>query len=178
MRGAILGALVLLGGAPAWGQAAVDEGESRMEVRGGGLSLSIRGQLRFPDTAVEVWEQEVPAVEAPSFTVIDASGRGAGYSVTLQAGDLVGPRSRIPASALHFRAGGGVVTPVHGTVPPAESGQGSLAAPVKALRALPYSGMGTYVWDPSPASFLLRVPPTPLQGTYRCVVTVSITSGP
>lgn len=178
MRTLLLAAL-LLAPLPARAQAALDEGATNLEVRGGRMFLEVRGALRFPDTAVQVWEQDVPAVEVPSITVVDASGKGAGYSVVLQSSALVGPRSSIPASALRFTAAGGTVTPVHGSVPPLESGaRGTLDAPVRALTALPYTGMGTYVWDPSPASFVLRVPATPMQGLYTCRVTVSITLGP
>ncbi|MBS2036015.1 WxL domain-containing protein [bacterium] len=180
---ALLPGLILTRLALAQGPAISTTNSIQVNLSGSSLQLQVAGPLDFGTRTLTGAEQRLRASSGPSVQLLDATGTGAGWSVTLQTSDFVGPAYTIPSRNLSFQAQGGSILwlagqPV-GAGGPAETNQsGALNQPLKGLSAQAGSGMGTYQWRPSPSAFELLVPLEARAGTYQAQLTFSIFSGP
>ncbi|MHB2018628.1 MAG: WxL domain-containing protein [Candidatus Xenobia bacterium] len=149
----------------------------------GALSISARGVLRFTVTSTGS-AQDVTAVSAPTFRIVDARGSGAGWHVTFSGihVPVLGERGgAVDSAAIRFTPAGSGLTVISGSntgIRLATSGELTLTGPVPAISADRGSGQGTYEYSPPPSSFHLHVPADIPPGDYSTTLTATIFSGP
>jgi hypothetical protein len=120
---------------------------------------------------------QLTSLAVSPFTVVDDTGSGAGWHVTLTLPDLVNGGSAIPASSMTMAAP--IVTAANGSDPANVVGHpssGNFAAGEKIVTATAGFGAGTYLVSPEPV--LLTVPLNARAGVYASAATVSVVSGP
>jgi hypothetical protein len=121
--------------------------------------------------------ETITSVSIDPFSVVDATGSGAGWNVTLTVSDLVNGTSVIAASAMSMAAP--VVAPADGASMTGVVGHataGNLASGEKIVTASAGNGDGTYLVSPS--ILTVTIPPTAVAGTYGGTATLSVVSGP
>ena len=153
-----------------------------LELGSGGLSVTVSGSLDFGTRILTGVEQEYFALSAPQVEVVDARGTGAGWTLSLEAGDFQSGNNLLNASHLFYSATGGSLGVIHGQAVggagPFESGNsGTLESALKVLSAGSGAGMGTYRWFPQAQSFRISIPGTSRAGVYQATLTFSVTSG-
>src|SRR5690606_24052639 len=131
----------------------------------------------FDGVTLDGTEQNVGGASETAWTVTDPTGTGAGWTVTIQAGDLeetTDPTKTIPASG--FKASLSDIDTIAGNAPPTSSLAGaSLDQEQVLVSAAAGEGMGTYEVTPT---FTLDVPVDTYAGTYEATVTLTISAGP
>jgi hypothetical protein len=121
--------------------------------------------------------ETITSVSIDPFSVVDATGSGAGWNVTLTVSDLVNGASVIPASSMTMPAP--VVAPADGasmTGVVAHASAGNLASGEKIVTASAGNGDGTYLVSPS--ILTVTIPANAVAGTYGGSATISVVSGP
>lgn len=121
--------------------------------------------------------EQLTSVSIDPFSVVDSTGSGAGWNVSLTVSDLVNGASVIPASSMAMAAP--VVAPANGasmTGVVAHPTAGSLSSGEKIVTASAGTGDGTYLVSPS--ILTVTIPATAVAGTYGGTATVAVVSGP
>jgi hypothetical protein len=140
---------------------------------GGGVAPAIS---RF--TAVQLdGVPQLTSLSVAPFSIVDDTGSGAGWHVTLTIPDLTDGGSVIPASILTMAAPD--VTPAGGADPTNVVGHaagGNFATGEKIVTASAGFGAGTYLVSPRPV--LLTVPIAARAGTYTSAASITVVSGP
>ena len=130
--------------------------------------------------------QDLRATGAPTYTIVDARGSGAGWNVTLSCSDFTDGRGHT-LSAAHFRftTGESLIMRVGGQLPDPFGGprettltSAPLHIPQKVLTASAGFGKGTYTYSPKASNFVLSIPPETASGHYSATLTEAICSGP
>ena len=122
-------------------------------------------------------EPQLTSVSIDPFSVVDSTGSGAGWNVSLTVSDLVNGGSTIPASSIAMDApnvvpsGGASMTGVAG-----HATTGNLASGEKIVTAAAGEGAGTYLVSPS--ILTLTIPPNATAGGYAGSATIAVVSGP
>ena len=177
-----LGAAALLVGAitvPAFA------GTVTAQITAGGLSVSV-SDLAFPSS---VYRNEAHDVTGTMVvTADDSRGTGAGWSVSVQGSAFVysgaAGGTNIPASAFTLTSAGDPtwvagqavsLTAANGPQVPPEIVYGSLASPIKTIRATAAYGAGTYNQD---LGVTLTIPGQSHVGTYTGTLTTTISATP
>jgi hypothetical protein len=177
-----LGAAALLVGAVSVPASA---GTVTAQVTAGGLTASV-SDLSFPSV---VYRNEAHDVTGTMVvTADDSRGTGAGWSVTVQGSAFVfagaAGGTDIPASAFALTsaeqptwvAGQAVsLTAANGPQIPPTIVYGSLASPIKTIRATAAYGAGTYNQD---LAVTLTIPGQSYVGTYTGTLTTTISATP
>jgi hypothetical protein len=117
------------------------------------------------------------SVSIDPFSVVDSTGSGSGWNVTLTISDLVHGGSVIPASSMKMPAP--LVTAVDGASMTGVAGHattGNLRSGEKIVTAAVGEGEGTYLV--SPALLTLTVPPDAVVGNYVASASIAVVSGP
>ncbi len=120
---------------------------------------------------------QLTSLTVAPFTIVDATGSGAGWNVLLTVSDLVNGGSTITASNVSMSApvvtgaGASSLTGVAG-----HASAGGFNSGEKIVTASAGNGMGTYLI--SPRLLKLTVPVTALTGTYSSTATIAVVSGP
>lgn len=120
---------------------------------------------------------QLTSLTVDPFTIVDATGSGAGWHVLLTVPDLVNGGDTIAASNVSMTApvvtaaGTSSMTGVVG-----HDSAGGFAAGEKIVTASATNGMGTYLV--SPRILKLTVPVTAQAGTYTSNATIAVVSGP
>ena len=120
---------------------------------------------------------ELTSVSIDPFSVVDSTGSGAGWNVTLTVSDLVNGGSTIAASSMTMAAP--LVAPANGASLTGVAGHattGNLSSGEKIVTAGTGDGDGTYLV--SPAILTVTVPPGATAGTYAGTATIAVVSGP
>lgn len=158
----------------------------RITLLGGVLSISSTGSIGFPAVNLDADDHLILANSAPTFTLIDARGTGAGWNISLQSSDFSAAGGRTiaaanftvdPTGGTVMRIKGQDVDPANG---PKEVGGGavSLDTARKVVTASTNYGMGKYIWSPLATNLSLNVAAETLAGLYTATVTATISSGP
>jgi hypothetical protein len=122
-------------------------------------------------------EPQLTSVSIDPFSVVDSTGSGAGWNVTLTVSDLVNGGSTIPASSVAMDApnvtatGGANMTGVAG-----HASTGNLSSGEKIVTAAAGDGAGTFLVSPS--ILTLTIPPAATAGGYTGSATIAVVSGP
>lgn len=147
-----------------------------VEITGGNLSI-VPQAITFEGVTLSGAAQSGIAGSTTAWTVTDPTGTGAGWTVTIQAGDFektTDPTKTIPASG--FKASLSDIDTIAGNAPPTSSLAGaSLDQEQVLVSAAAGEGMGTYKVTPT---FTLDVPVDTYAGTYEATVTLTISAGP
>src|SRR4051794_30219113 len=121
--------------------------------------------------------ETITSVSIDPFSVVDSTGSGAGWNVTLTVTDLVNGTSVIPASSMTMPAP--IVAPADGasmTGVVAHATGGNLASGEKIVTASAGNGEGAYLVSPS--LLTVTIPAGAVAGTYGGSATLSVVSGP
>jgi hypothetical protein len=177
-----LGAAALLVGAIAIPASA---GSVTAQITGGGLSASV-ADLSFPSSVYNNAAHDVTGTMV--VTADDSRGTGAGWSVTVQGSAFVftgaAGGTDIPASAFALTSAedptwvaGQLVSLVAANGPqiPPTIVYGSLASPIKTIRATAAYGAGTYNQN---LGVTLTIPGQSHVGTYTGTLTTTISATP
>lgn len=143
------------------------------------LPLSVQtAPLDFGSHPLTGFTISVDASPSP-WLVVDPTGTGSGWHVTLSASDFVSQEQhRIDIHNLLMMTSTDGVQKVYGNNPPQITTSGWVVLSpdaVKVLSANEREGMGTYRWSPD---FRLIVPANTYAGKYSATLTVSIISSP
>jgi len=150
----------------------------------GSLAISSSGQIDLTAVDLDGEDHDSSGTGAPSFTLIDATGSGAGWNITFESTDFSDGSHTIPASQFKFTSGGSIamvtgqaVDPSYG---PIETGLSSapLDSAQKVITTATDYGKGKYTYDPSAGDFVLTVYADTMAGAYTATVTATIVSGP
>jgi len=154
-------------------------------ITAGGLSASV-SDLTFPGVTYDNADQDVTGTMIVSAD--DSRGTGAGWSVTVQGSEFVfagaAGGSNIPAANFALTsaeqptwvAGQAVsLTAANGPQIPPEIVYGSLATPIKTIRATAAYGAGTYLQN---LGVTLTIPGQAHVGTYTGTLTTTISATP
>jgi hypothetical protein len=120
---------------------------------------------------------QLTSLTVDPFTVVDATGSGAGWHVLLTVPDLVNGGNTIDASNISMTApnvsatAGSSMTGVQGN-----TSAGGFGAGEKIVTATATNGQGTYLV--SPRILKLTVPSDTAAGTYTSTATIATVSGP
>jgi methyl coenzyme M reductase alpha subunit len=155
------------------------------QITAGGLTASV-ADLNFASVTYNNAAHDV--TDTMVVTADDSRGTGAGWSVTIQGSAFVytgaAGGSNIPASAFALTSAeepvwvaGQVVslTAANGPQIPPEIVYGSLASPIKTIRATAAYGAGTYTQD---LGVTLTIPAQSHVGTYTGTLTTTISATP
>lgn len=177
-----LGAAALLVGAIA---APVSAGTVTQQITAGGLTASV-SDLNLPSVAYSNAARDVSGTMV--ITADDSRGTGLGWSVTVQGSAFVytgtAGGSNIPATAfaltsaqqpVHVAGQAVSLTAATGPQIPPEIIYGSLALPIKTIRATATYGAGTYSQD---LFVTLTIPGQSQVGTYTGTLTTTISATP
>lgn len=144
---------------------------------GGSRSLSTK-PIAFPAVSLTGAAQDADAVPQ-TWRASDTTGTGAGWSVTLTGANFTGASGAILSTNLKVQLLQSKVITVSGNTAPQTQVTAfqplSPTAPLKLLRALAGTGMGTYDFVPD---FSLTVPASTPLGDYAASLVVTINSGP
>lgn len=159
--------------------------QATITISAGTISISSTGSITLTGVTLDGDDHDSAATAAPSFTLIDASGAGAGWNVTLQSSNFSdGGTGTIGAANFKFTSGG-TITKVKGqavdpTNGPKETGlsAATLDSARKIITTAATYGKGKYTYDPTPADFVLTVAADTTAGAYTATVTATIASGP
>ncbi|MBI3930093.1 MAG: WxL domain-containing protein [Armatimonadetes bacterium] len=184
--GWVLFVLLVLGVIPAPAQPlGADTHQARCRLVGGQLTLATNGaDVVMGDVVLTGNDQLSSGSSTPTFTIIDATGSGNGWNLTVQSSDFSDGLNVIPAANFSYTASGGILTAVFGqTVDgaggPRETGlSGPLNLTLKAVTTSVGFGRGNYTWSPGASSFSLLVPAETFAGTYTATMTFTLASGP
>jgi hypothetical protein len=131
---------------------------------------------------------ESVALDAPVVRIIDASGTGGGWQVSMQATDLTFGRMTVPVQGLRYEGGGGTIRRIAGKAIDSVAGPfevrhsqaADLARAVPVVMAARLAGMGTYEWTPAAEAFRLRSSDALIECGCRAEATLvfTITAGP
>ena len=146
---------------------------------GGSLDFGPPGQPGISDFAPVTLNgvSQITSLAIDPFSVVDTTGSGAGWNVTLTVSNLVNGASIIPASSITMAKP--TVTPANGASMTGVAGHpstGNLSTGEKIVTADAGDGDGTYLVSPS--ILTLTIPPDALVGTYAGAATISVVSGP
>lgn len=159
---------------------------TKVVISGGSLGIDKPDVGDFDPVTLDGTPKTTAALMAP-FGVVDATGTGAGFKVTIQASQFAEvdggggyvPSGRVlPAESLSMAqatvaaSGTKSAPPVVSPGPYVIDGAGA----VKLLSAAPLTGMGRYVV--TPGGLTLSVPGDAFASTFRSDVTLSLVSGP
>ena len=166
---AVLGALALVG---AWVFGAGPAG-------GGTLDFGPPGQPGISDFAPVTLNgaPQLTSLSIDPFSVVDTTGSGAGWNVTLTVSDLANGGAVIPASSITMAAP--TVSGANGASMTGVAGHpttGNLSTGEKIVTADAGDGDGTYLVSPAILSLIL--PPSTTAGGYTGTATISVVSGP
>ncbi len=173
---------VLIGGNV--GTAMADTGNGSLDVGAGSLSESITSVTINGGSGLALnGTDQTPSIAMP-MTVTDATGSGAGWHLTIKAGQFTGTTSssdKLPTSAVSVS--GVTPTDVSGSTNTAPSGNtvnypltvptGNTASSLYSAAAA--SGLGAFTVTPT---MTLNVPANTVPDTYQSIFTVAIVSGP
>jgi hypothetical protein len=140
---------------------------------GGGVPPAIDG---FTTVQLQGVPQLTSLSVAP-FSIVDDTGSGAGWHVTLTIPDLTDGGSIIPASLLTMAAP--AVTAIAGSDPTNVAGHasaGNFGSGEKIVTASAGNGSGAYLVSPQPV--LLTVPVAARAGAYTSAASIAVVSGP
>jgi len=147
----------------------------KLKVRGGPLGFILEQQPKLAPIDITGIDRESSGTLG-LIDARDARGTGAGWSLVVQATDLVArddSSHTIPAAGLYVSQTAPVVT-IAGNAAP-KSFSGVLSTPLELLRAGANTGMGHFRIEPPIA---LAVPADVFAGTYDSTLTLTLISGP
>lgn len=155
------------------------------EITGGGLTASV-ADLVLPSVGYQNTEHDVTGTMV--VTADDSRGTGAGWSVTVQGSafiytgagggtDIVAANFALTSAEQPTWIAGQVVslTAANGPQIPPEIVYGSLASPIKTIRATAAYGAGTYSQE---LGVTLTIPAQSTVGTYTGTLTTTISATP
>ena len=176
----------LLTMAPAWSQAT--QFNAVVRIQGGALGISSDGTaLQFREAVCNSEKtQWVEAETCPAFLIVDASGTGRGWHVSVSVQDLTNARGDVIQGRQIYFSGRGAQAQLWGLS--GDSPQSS-GGPVESEARLPLGqaqvvscragyGRGRYRWAPRPQQFLLELLPDTAPGNYQGQVTFTVLSRP
>lgn len=135
-------------------------------------------QVTFPAIMLSGSDQTLDTSPAP-WRATDGRAGGAGWNVTITAGNFSAPTGTIPASNFKVQQLQAKVVTVSGNTAPVSQVTTyqalSSTIPLKLLSAAAGTDMGTYTFTPD---FRLIVPASSTSGDYRASLNVSVNSGP
>ena len=120
---------------------------------------------------------QLTSLTVAPFTIVDATGSGAGWNVLLTVPNLVNGGDTIAASNVSMSApvvSGAGASSLTGVS--AQASAGAFASGEKMVIATATNGMGSYLV--SPRLLKLTVPVTAHVGTYTSTATIAVVSGP
>lgn len=183
----LIAALLCLTGGEPIHAATTTTPQATIQINAGSLAISGTGSITFAALTLDGDDHSVSPTAAPTFTLTDATGSGAGWNVTLQSTDFSdGGSKSIAASNFTFTNGGGStivkvkgqnVDPTNGPKESSLSGAGLDSSRKVITTAVGY-GKGKYTYTQVTTNYALLVGADTLAASYTATVTATIASGP
>jgi hypothetical protein len=146
-------------------------------ITGGSLTMTNPTVSNFEGVTLDGQATDTTA-DLDAFSVTDATGSGAGWHVTVQAGQFVGPNHSLATSSLTMSKPSVTANGTTSTAPSVTSGPYTIdvATPVQFTSAAVNTGMGEY--DYGQTLLTLSLPANVFAETYTSTVTLDVNSAP